>query len=94
MTRSELVDRLAARHPQLTVSDVELAVKVILNALSRALAQGERIEIRDFGSFGVNHRPARQGRNPKTGESVLVPAKSLPHFKPGKDLRTRVDGGP
>ena len=90
MTRSELIDRLAAWQPELTVKDAELAVKAILDALSSALSQGERIEIRGFGSFSLNHRLPRQGRNPRTGKIVPVPAKRLPHFKAGKDLRERV----
>jgi len=90
MTRSELIDRLVARHPQFTAQDVDLAVKVVLDALSSALAKGNRVEIRGFGSFGVNHRLPRQGRNPKTGEIVQVPAKRSPRFKAGKDLRERV----
>ena len=90
MTRSALIDRLAAWPPQHTAKDVELVVKIILDALSSALAQGERIEIRGFGSFSLNHRRPRQGRNPRTGEIVPVPAKRLPQFKAGKDLRERV----
>ncbi len=91
MTRSELMIRLAAQHPQLTAEDSALAVKVILDAMGHALVQGERIEIRGFGSFGLNHRLPRQGRNPKTGEIVLVGAKRVPHFKAGKELRARVN---
>ncbi len=91
MTRSELIVRLAAQHPQLTAEDSALAVKVILDAMGHALVQGERIEIRGFGSFGLNHRLPRQGRNPKTGEIVLVNAKRIPRFKAGKELRARVD---
>lgn len=91
MTRSDLIIRLAARHPQLTAKDCEVAVKAILEALSNALEKGNRVEIRGFGSFGLNYRPPRTGRNPKTGETVLVPAKGVPHFVPGKELRTRVD---
>jgi integration host factor subunit beta len=90
MTRSELIDRLAAWHPQSGAKDVELAVKIIIDALSTALSQGERIEIRGFGSFGLNHRLPRQGRNPRTGEIVPIPAKRVPRFKVGKDLRERV----
>jgi integration host factor subunit beta len=90
MTRSELIDRLAGRHPQFTAKDVDLAVLNILDGLSNALAQGNRIEIRGFGSFGLIQRLPRQGRNPKTGEIVLVPAKRSPRFKAGKDLRERV----
>jgi integration host factor subunit beta len=89
MTRSDLIDRLAELHPQLLSKDAELAVKVILEALSAALARGGRVEIRGFGSFGLNYRPPRQGRNPKTGEKVKVPAKYVPHFKAGKELRER-----
>jgi len=75
----------------LLAKDAELAVKVILDAMSSTLAQGSRIEIRGFGSFALNYRPARTGRNPKSGEKVQVPAKYVPHFKAGKDLRERVD---
>lgn len=91
MTRSELIERLAGLHPQLKISDAELAVKVILEALSNSLAKGGRSEIRGFGSFALNYRPPRNGRNPKTGEQVKVPAKYALHFKAGKELRTRVD---
>lgn len=91
MTKSELIARLAERFPQLVAKDAELSVKVILDALSEALAQGSRIEIRGFGSFALNYRPPRIGRNPKTGEKVGVPAKYVPHFKAGKELRERVD---
>ncbi len=90
MTRSDLIARLAELHPQLLAKDAELAVKVILDILSSTLARGGRIEIRGFGSFGLNYRPPRQGRNPKTGEKVKVPAKYVPHFKAGKELRERV----
>lgn len=91
MTRSDLIARLAELHPQLQLKDAELAVKVILDAMSGTLSKGDRVEIRGFGSFGLNHRPPRQGRNPKTGAKVKVPAKYVPHFKPGKELRERVD---
>jgi integration host factor subunit beta len=90
MTRSDLIAKLAKAHPQLLAKEAELAVKVILDALSSALSRGGRVEIRGFGSFGLNYRPPRQGRNPKTGEKVGVPAKYVPHFKPGKELRERV----
>jgi integration host factor subunit beta len=83
--------RLAELHPQLLAKDVDLAVKVLLDAMSATLSGGGRIEIRGFGSFALNYRPPRQGRNPKTGEKVAVPAKYMPHFKPGKELRWRVD---
>ena len=91
MTKSELIGRLAARYPQLVAKDAEFAVKVILDALTDALARGDRIEIRGFGSFALNYRPPRLGRNPKSGAKVQVPAKYVPHFKPGKELRERVD---
>jgi integration host factor subunit beta len=91
ITRSELVERLAQAFPQLLPRDVELAVKTLLDTMSQALADGKRIELRGFGSFVMHHRPPRQGRNPKSGEKVMVPEKHVPHFKPGKELRERVD---
>ena len=91
MTKSELIARLAERFPQLVAKDAELAVKVILDAMTDALARGDRIEIRGFGSFSLNHRPPRVGRNPRSGERVDVPEKWVPHFKAGKELRERVD---
>lgn len=91
ITRSELVERLAQAFPQLLPRDVELAVKTLLDTMSQALAEGKRIELRGFGSFVMHHRPPRQGRNPKSGEAVMVPEKHVPHFKPGKELRDRVD---
>ena len=91
MTRSELIARLATRFPQLLAKDAELAVKLILDALSTSLSKGERIEIRGFGSFSLNYRPPRAGRNPKTGEQVKVPAKYVPYFRVGKKLRERVN---
>jgi len=91
MTRSDLVEELAARFDQLTLRDAEFAVKSILDAMNEALARGHRIEIRGFGSFSVNYRPPRQGRNPRSGESVAIPEKRVPHFKPGKALREAVD---
>ena len=84
--------RLAARNPRLAARDADEAVKLILDMLGTSLAQGGRIEIRGFGSFSLNYRPARVGRNPKSGERVEVPAKHVPHFKAGKELRERVDG--
>lgn len=91
MTKSELIVKLALRYPQLVTKDAELAVKMILDTMSKSLAAGQRIEIRGFGSFGLNYRPPRLGRNPKSGEKVKVPAKYVPHFKAGKELRERVD---
>ena len=91
MTRSDLVDELAALFPQLPHRDAEMAVKTILDCMADALARGHRIEIRGFGSFSISHRPARMGRNPRSGESVEIPEKRVPHFKPGKALREAVD---
>jgi len=82
---------LADRFPQLVRADADLSVSAILDAIAGTLAKKGRIEIRGFGSFSLNHRPARVGRNPKTGAKVTVPAKSMPHFKPGKELRESVD---
>ncbi|GGO82649.1 integration host factor subunit beta [Marinobacterium nitratireducens] len=91
MTKSELIERLIDRHNQLSVKDVELAVKTMLDHMTEALAHGDRIEIRGFGSFSLHYRAPRIGRNPKTGESVPLTAKHVPHFKPGKELREQVN---
>ena len=91
MTRSDLVEELANRFGQLTHRDAEYAVKTLLDAVGDALVRGHRIEIRGFGSFSVNRRPPRMGRNPRSGESVAIPEKRVPHFKPGKALREAVD---
>lgn len=91
MTRSDLIAKLAERYSQLQGKDAEMAVKVILESMGSILSQGGRIEIRGFGSFALNYRPPRQGRNPKSGVKVQVPAKYVPHFKAGKELRERVD---
>ena len=91
MTKSELIERIAQRQSQLVHRDVELAVKTILEHMVECLAGGGRIEIRGFGSFSLHFRPGRVGRNPKTGDPVSLPAKHVPHFKPGKKLRERVD---
>lgn len=93
MTKSELIDVIAKEQGHLAYRDIELAVKCILEQMSQALASGERIEIRGFGSFSLHFRPPRQGRNPKTGESVALAGKYVPHFKPGKELRERVNAG-
>jgi integration host factor subunit beta len=93
MTKSELINRLAERFPQLVTKDAEFAVKTILDSMSEAMGQGQRIEIRGFGSFALSVRPPRIGRNPKSGERVMVREKRVPHFKPGKELRERVDDG-
>jgi integration host factor subunit beta len=91
MTRSDLVEELAAKFSQLTQRDAEYAVKAILDAMNDALVRGHRIEIRGFGSFSINYRAPRIGRNPRSGESVAIPEKRVPHFKPGKALRQAVD---
>ena len=91
MTKSELIKNISAQYPHLSVRDIEMATRQMLDYLSDALAEGERIEIRGFGSFSMHVLPAKQGRNPKTGEPVLVPEKRVPHFKPGKELREQVD---
>jgi integration host factor subunit beta len=93
MTKSELIETLAQKQNHLAYKDVELSVKTLLEQMSQALATGERIEIRGFGSFSLHYRPPRIGRNPKTGESVSLPGKNVPHFKPGKELRERVNPG-
>ncbi|WP_162300074.1 integration host factor subunit beta [Kineobactrum sediminis] len=93
MTKSELIDAIAASQAQLSLKDVELAVKTILEHMSEALASGERIEIRGFGSFSLHYREPRRGRNPKTGDTVDLTGKYVPHFKPGKELRERVNLG-
>jgi integration host factor subunit beta len=99
MTKSELILRLAERlnnpalglNAQLLQKDCEVSVRLVLESMTQALIKGHRIEIRGFGTFSVNSRPPRVGRNPKSGEEVAVPAKRVPHFKPGKDLRLRVN---
>jgi len=91
MTKSELIDKLAQKQSQLAYKDVELAVKEMLDQMAQTLATGERIEIRGFGSFSLHYRPSRTGRNPKTGEQVILTPKYVPHFKPGKELRERVN---
>src|SRR5476649_2363057 len=91
MTKSELIEIISAKQKHLPAKDVELAVKQLLEIMSDALATGERIEIRGFGSFSLHFRPPRQGRNPKTGEAVALAGTHVPHFKPGKDLRERVN---
>lgn len=91
MTKSELIEALAKQQPNLALKDVEIAVKCIIEQMNQALSSGKRIEIRGFGSFSLHLRPPRMGRNPKTGESVALSKKYVPHFKPGKELRDRVD---
>jgi len=91
MTKSELIDRIAAKQTQLSSKDVELAVKAVIEYMSQVLSEGERIEIRGFGSFSLHYRVPRIGRNPKTGTPVALSGKHVPHFKPGKELRDRVN---
>lgn len=94
MTKSDLIEVLSEKQGHLAYRDVELAVKCLLERMSQALAAGERIEIRGFGSFSLHYRPPRIGRNPKTGQSVPLAGKYVPHFKPGKELRDRVNSSP
>jgi integration host factor subunit beta len=91
MTKSELIERIAGKQTQLSAKDVELAVKGVLETMSQVLAEGGRIEIRGFGSFSLHYRVPRIGRNPKTGAPVALSGKHVPHFKPGKELRDRVN---
>lgn len=91
MTKSELIELIARRQTQVPAKDVELAVNLILETLTEALVEDDRIEIRGFGSFTLHHRKPRVGRNPKTGESVTLGTKRVPHFKPGKELKERID---
>ncbi|MFT5604029.1 MAG: integration host factor subunit beta [Paracoccaceae bacterium] len=93
MTKSELIELIAGMESQLSHKDIELAVKTMLEHMSETLATGERIEIRGFGSFSLHYRAPRLGRNPKTGETVQLPGKYVPHFKPGKEMRERVNLG-
>ncbi len=93
MTKSELIELIASKQAQLSARDVELAVKTILEHMSQTLSTGERIEIRGFGSFSLHYREPRRGRNPKTGDAVQLTGKYVPHFKPGKELRERVNMG-
>ena len=91
MIKSELIDTLANEHAHLTRAEVERVVNLVLDGMTRSLADGGRVELRGFGAFSVRSRPARTGRNPRTGESVQVPAKSVPFFKSGKELRERLN---
>ena len=93
MTKSELIERIAMSQAQLSTKDVELAIKCVLDQMVEGLAAGERIEIRGFGSFSLHFRAPRVGRNPKTGEKVDLSGKYVPHFKPGKEMRDRVNEG-
>ncbi len=91
MTKSEIIDILSRKQSHLSSRDVELSVKLLLDKMSESLSGGGRIEVRGFGSFSLHHRAARKGRNPKTGDQVALPPKHVPHFKPGKELRERVN---
>lgn len=91
ITKSELIDSMATKQDQLSVKDVELAVKTMIDTMANVLAEGGRIEIRGFGSFSLHYRAPRVGRNPKTGDTVTLTGKYVPHFKPGKELRDRVN---
>ena len=93
MTKSELVDQIALRKNNLSLKQVESSVKLLLDYMTDTLATGGRIEIRGFGSFSLHYREPRKGRNPKTGESVQLAGKYVPHFKPGKELREQVNAG-
>ena len=91
MTKSELIENLSTKHPTLSAKEVEGIVKDILELIAQSLEEGNRIEVRGFGSFSLHHRQPRVGRNPKTGDSVKLDAKSVPHFKAGKELKDRVN---
>lgn len=91
ITKSELIDKISTIQNHLAHKDIELSIKSIIEQMSTSLAKGDRIEIRGFGSFSLHFRPPRIGRNPKTGDAVSLPGKHVPHFKPGKKLRERVN---
>ena len=93
MTKSELIAQLAAENPHLRQPDIELIVTTIFDEITGALARGDRVELRGFGAFSVKNRPARTGRNPRTGEQVTVSEKHVPFFKTGKDMRERLNVG-
>ena len=93
ITKSELIEKIAQKQGHLQHKDIELSVKSMIEQMSYALSSGERIEIRGFGSFSLHFRPPRIGRNPKSGENVTLSEKYVPHFKPGKELRERVNNG-
>ena len=91
MIKSELIEKLAAENTHMTHAEVERVVNVVLGRMTQAMSEGGRVELRGFGAFSVRSRPARAGRNPRTGETVDVPAKSVPFFKSGKELRERLN---
>ncbi|HYA87008.1 MAG TPA: integration host factor subunit beta [Nitrospirota bacterium] len=92
MTKAELVDKIAEKKPGLTRKQVEVVVNTVLDGIKEALSREDKVEIRGFGSFRIRHRRAKEGRNPKTGETVQVPSKKVPFFKAGKEMREMVDG--
>jgi integration host factor subunit beta len=94
MTKSELIAGLAASNPHLRPQDIERIVATIFDEIGEALSRGDRVELRGFGAFSARQREARTGRNPRTGETVPVSDKAVPYFKPGKELREKVNGGP
>ena len=91
MTKSELIEQITLKQPELSAKEVEAAVRILLEQITDTLASGGRVEIRGFGSFSLHYREPRMGRNPKTGEAVDLTGKFVPHFKPGKELREQVD---
>ena len=91
LTRSLLIEKLAGKKGHISVKDVESAVKILLDTMAESLSTGRRVEVRGFGSFSLNYHKPRTGRNPKTGEAVALKGKYVPHFKPGKELRERVN---
>jgi integration host factor subunit beta len=91
MTRSQLIEALAAKHRELPEEDVRFAINAVIGALAETLAKGDRIELRGFGSFDLTCRPARVSRNPRTGEAIKVPRKYVPHFRAGKELKDRIN---
>jgi len=91
ITKSELIEKISAKIPQLGNKDVELSVKILIDKVIDSLATGDRTEVRGFGSFSVHYRKPRIGRNPKTGDSVSLPGKNAAHFKPGKVLRNKIN---
>jgi len=91
MTKSELIEKLSLDHAHMAAKEIEDSVKAVLDLMTDSLAGGQRIEIRGFGSFSLHYRAPRTGRNPKTGETVQLDGKAVPHFKPGKELRERVN---
>ncbi len=92
MTKAELVDKIAEKKPGLTRKQVEVVVNTVLDGIKDALSREDKVEIRGFGSFRIRFRRAKEGRNPKTGETVQVPPKKVPFFKAGKEMREMVDG--